>query len=135
MRSSALHGCHEPYALLVAANEVHGKEPLTKRDFRVFKDSPDSDGKIGLAVVAMKPAIRASCAMVLTTERAYDVAFRPTRVEENLAAFLLTVEVCSKFEDIVEMVEVNHKSPVQVLCTIIYLQLGIFFHKSPIFFK
>ena len=59
--------------------------------------------------------------MVFATERAHDVAFRPTRVEEGLATFLHAVKVCSKVEDIVEVVEVNHKSQVQVRYIIIYL--------------
>ena len=96
----------------MAADKVHGKEPLAKRDFGVLKDCPDHNGKVLFAPNAVETSVSTCGTMVFATERAYDVAFRPTRVEENLSAFLLAVEVGGKFEDIIEMVEVNHKSQV-----------------------
>ena len=97
---------------LVAADKVHGKEPLAERNLRVLKDCPNGNGKVLLASGAVETSVSTGGAMMFATERAYDVAFLPSIVEEDLTAFLLAVEVGSEFEDIVEVVEVNHNSQV-----------------------
>ena len=85
-------------------------------------------------MAAMVTTISTAYTMVLTTERANDIMFIPTRFKDCLAAFSLRVEVGGKFVDAIETAEVNHKSQILRFLYYIYLELGRLFHKSPDFF-
>ena len=96
----------------MAADKVHGKEPLAERNLRVLEDCPDRNGKVLLASGAVETSVSTNGTMVFATERAYNIAFLPTRVEESLTAFLLAVKVGGQFKYVVKSVEVNHNSQI-----------------------
>jgi uncharacterized protein (UPF0264 family) len=99
-------------ALLVAADKVHGDEPLAEGYLRILKDSTDGDGEILAAVRATKRTILAVMAMMLTAERADHIVLIPTGLKDGLTAFDFRIKVGCQFKDGVETSEVNHKSQV-----------------------
>ena len=71
--------------------------------------------------------------MVLSAERANDIVLLPTGVADGTLAAFLIAEVVSKFKDAIEASEVNHKAQVQGVSILLYLKLGLIFHKIQTF--
>lgn len=117
------------YALLVGRYEVHRNEPLAERYLSVLEDSAHQYRKISFATRAVESAVGTTDAMVLTAERANNVLLVPPGVEDSLAALIFGVEVVGEVKDIVEALEVNHKSQVLRFLFIYTLNLGFSFTK------
>ena len=94
----------------MGADEIHRNEPLAKADFSVLEDSAYQYREVLSALWATERTILADVAMVPATERADDIVFIPTGIEDSLPAFGLAVEVVREGEYGVESGEVNHKT-------------------------
>ena len=97
-------------ALFVAADKVHGHEPLDKGQFGVLEDSTDKAREVLEAVVATETSVTTLGAMVVSAIGANHVTVRPTRFDDGLLAFLLAVEVGCETDNVVELCEVNHSN-------------------------
>jgi hypothetical protein len=93
--------------LLMAADKVHGNEPLNQRQFGVLEDSTHETRKVLEAVVATEATIATLAAMVCAAVGANHVAVAPTRIDDCLLAFLLGIEIGGERNDVVESAKVH----------------------------
>ena len=73
-------------------------------------DSPDRDGEVRLAVVAVESSVGTAHAVVVSAERANHIILVPAGLKDSLTALVLGGEVGGKFKYGVETAEVNHIS-------------------------
>ena len=80
------------HTLLVRRDEVHGEEPLAKRQLGVLKDGASRAGEIVLALVASETSVGATSTVVVAAVRA-DHVIAPPRLDESLLAGLFVREI------------------------------------------
>jgi hypothetical protein len=80
--------------LLVRRNQIHRHKPLAKVNLGVIEYCTNFLTKVLVTVGTTETTIGSLVAMVLTAVRAYDI-ITPTRLNEGLLAFFLSVEVSS----------------------------------------
>ena len=97
-------------ALLVAADKVHGHEPLDEGHLCPLEYSPDKAGEVVQARLAAEAPVLPDLTLVRSAVGADYVAVRPTALDNGLAARFLRVEVRGKGDDVVEFAEVYHSS-------------------------
>ena len=76
-------------------------------------DSPDRDGEVRLAVVAVVAVVSSvgtAHAVVVSAERANHIVLVPTGLKDSLTTLVLGGEVVRQFKYGIETAEVNHIS-------------------------
>ena len=73
----------------MAANQVHGNEPLEKFHLRVLKYRANKTGEVPTALSATESPVLSLTAMVSSAVWAYDVSVRPSAVYDGVSALFL----------------------------------------------
>lgn len=92
--------------LLVRGNEIHGNEPLHKREVAVFKYCADSAREIAFALIATELSVLACGTVMLSTIRTNEVLVltdTPSCFHECLSASVFVIEVHRNCDKAVEL--------------------------------
>jgi hypothetical protein len=93
----------------VAANQVHGNEPLEKFRLRVLENRTHKTGEVLSALSATESPVLSLTAVVSAAVWAYDVSVRPSAVYDGVSALFLRIEVHCQGNEVVELAEIYHK--------------------------
>jgi hypothetical protein len=91
----------------MAADKVHGNEPLLQREFCILENRTRSAREVMLALIAAVTSVRTSYTVVFATVRAYNV-IAPTNLGKRLLADVFVVEVVNHCDNRVEFAEIYH---------------------------
>ena len=121
----------------MAGDKVHSEEPLTEGNLRVLKDSPNGNGEVRLAVVAVVAVVSSvgtAHAVVVSAERANHIVLVPTGLKDSLTTLVLGGEVVRQFKyELKRLKSIIYPSLSSAI--LYYSKLGFFFHKVQTFFN
>lgn len=102
----------------MAANQVHGNEPLEKFHLRILEYRAHKTGEVPSALPATESSVLSLTAVVSAAVWAYDVSVQPSAVYDGVSALFLRIEVHCQGNEVVELAEIYHACICLGVCNI-----------------